>query len=63
MDFRVPLCMEICKELSYNFNVGMSGRLEYERLDDMKKVKITVLKTTFDKKLAEEYGAEGLTVQ
>lgn len=27
----------------------------------MKKVKITVLKTTFDKELAEEYGAEGLT--
>ncbi len=26
----------------------------------MKKVKITVLKTTFDKELAEEYGAEGL---
>ena len=28
----------------------------------MKKVKITVLKTTFDKELAEEYGAIGLTV-
>ena len=27
----------------------------------MKKVRITVLKTTFDKELAEEYGAEGLT--
>lgn len=27
----------------------------------MKKVKITVLKTTFDKELAEEYGARGLT--
>ena len=27
----------------------------------MKKVKITVLKTTFDKELAEEYGAVGLT--
>lgn len=27
----------------------------------MKKVKITVLKTTFDKELAEEYGAIGLT--
>lgn len=27
----------------------------------MKKVKITVLKTTLDKALAEEYGAEGLT--
>lgn len=27
----------------------------------MKKVKITVLKTTFDKELAEIYGAEGLT--
>lgn len=27
----------------------------------MKKVKITVLKTTFDKELAQEYGAEGLT--
>ena len=27
----------------------------------MKKVKITVLKTTFDKDLAAEYGAEGLT--
>jgi len=26
----------------------------------MKKVKITVLKTTFDEKLAKEYGAEGL---
>lgn len=26
----------------------------------MKKVKITVLKTTLDKELAEEYGAEGL---
>ena len=26
----------------------------------MNKVKITVLKTTFDKELAEEYGAEGL---
>ena len=26
----------------------------------MKKVKITVLKTTFDKGLAEEFGAEGL---
>lgn len=28
----------------------------------MKKVKITILKTTLDKKLAEEYGAVGLTV-
>lgn len=27
----------------------------------MKKVKITVLKTTLDKELAAEYGAEGLT--
>ena len=27
----------------------------------MKKVKITVLKTTFDRELALEYGAEGLT--
>jgi uncharacterized repeat protein (TIGR04076 family) len=27
----------------------------------MKKVKITVLKTTFDKELAEEYGTEGLS--
>lgn len=27
----------------------------------MKKCKITVLKTTLDKELAEEYGAEGLT--
>lgn len=27
----------------------------------MKKVKITVLKTTFDRELAEEYGAPGLT--
>lgn len=27
----------------------------------MKKVKITVLKTTLDQELAEEYGAEGLT--
>lgn len=27
----------------------------------MKKVKITVLKTTFDKELVAEYGAEGLT--
>lgn len=27
----------------------------------MKKVKITVLKTTFDPELAQEYGAEGLT--
>ncbi len=27
----------------------------------MKKVKITVLKTTLDKELAEEYGAKGLT--
>ena len=27
----------------------------------MKKVKITVLKTTFDKELANEYGADGLT--
>lgn len=26
----------------------------------MKKVKITVLKTTFDKELAKEYGADGL---
>ena len=26
----------------------------------MKKVKITVLKTTFDKELADEYGASGL---
>ncbi|WP_455611672.1 TIGR04076 family protein [Cloacibacillus porcorum] len=26
----------------------------------MKKVKITVLKTTFDEELAREYGAEGL---
>ena len=26
----------------------------------MKKVKITVLKTTFDKELAEEFGAEGI---
>lgn len=26
----------------------------------MNKVKITILKTTFDKELAEEYGAEGL---
>lgn len=28
----------------------------------MHKVKITVLKTTFDEALAQEYGAEGLTV-
>ena len=27
----------------------------------MKKVRITVLKTTFDKELAEEYGVEGLS--
>lgn len=27
----------------------------------MNKVKITVLKTTFDKELAEQYGAEGLS--
>lgn len=27
----------------------------------MKKVKITVLKTTLDEELAKEYGAEGLT--
>ena len=27
----------------------------------MKKVKITVLKTTLDKELAEEYGVKGLT--
>ena len=27
----------------------------------MSKVKITVLKTTFDKELAKEYGADGLT--
>lgn len=27
----------------------------------MKKVKITVLKTTFDEELAKEYGVEGLT--
>lgn len=27
----------------------------------MKKVKITVLKTTFDEELAKEYGSEGLT--
>jgi len=27
----------------------------------MKKVKITVLKTTFDQELAAEYGSEGLT--
>jgi uncharacterized repeat protein (TIGR04076 family) len=27
----------------------------------MNKVKITVLKTTFDRELAQEYGAEGLT--
>ena len=27
----------------------------------MKKVKITVLKTTLDQKLAQEYGVEGLT--
>lgn len=27
----------------------------------MKKCRITVLKTTFDKELAEEYGAEGLS--
>ena len=27
----------------------------------MKRVKITVLKTTLDRDLAEEYGAEGLT--
>ncbi len=27
----------------------------------MKKVKITVLKTTFDKELAKKYGVEGLT--
>ena len=26
----------------------------------MKKVKITVLKTTFDKELAKEYGADGV---
>lgn len=31
-----------------------------ERADTMNKVKITVLKTTFDKELALEYGAEGL---
>lgn len=28
----------------------------------MKKVKITVLKTTLDEELAAEYGAEGLSV-
>ncbi len=28
----------------------------------MKKCKITVLKTTFDKQLADEYGVEGLGV-
>lgn len=28
----------------------------------MKKVRITVLKTTLDKELAAEYGVEGLTV-
>ena len=28
----------------------------------MKKVKITVLKTTLDEQLAREYGAEGLTL-
>ena len=28
---------------------------------EMKKVKITVLKTTFDEELAKEYGVEGLT--
>ena len=27
----------------------------------MKKVKITVLKTTFDQELADEYGVEGLS--
>ena len=53
--------MEICKEFSYNFNARVFGKLEWERIDEMKKVKITVLKTTFDKELAEEYGAEGLT--
>lgn len=31
------------------------------RIIIMKKVKITVLKTTLDQELAEEYGAEGLT--
>ena len=29
----------------------------------MSKVKITVLKTTLDKELAQEYGAEGLTAK
>ena len=29
----------------------------------MKKVKITVLKTTLDEQLAREYGAEGLHIQ
>ncbi len=29
--------------------------------NDEKKVKITVLKTTFDEELVQEYGAEGLS--
>ena len=32
-----------------------------ERTAEMKKVKITILKTTLDEELAEEYGIEGLT--
>ena len=42
MGYSVLFCMEICKELSYNFNVGVSGKLEYERPDDMKKAIIKV---------------------
>ena len=32
-----------------------------ERTAEMKKVKITILKTTLDEEMAEEYGIEGLT--
>lgn len=37
------------------------GRAEKLKGDEMKKVKITVLKTTLDSELALEYGAKGLT--
>ncbi len=32
MDFRVPLCMEICKELRYNFDVSLGKYLHTRSL-------------------------------
>ncbi len=51
-----PQALDGGKGLCYPENM-----LENERGAPMKKVKITVLKTTLDRELAAEYGAEGLT--